>query len=45
MRAKVGLWMEHWKTLIVVVTDKGEVTKLIISKVEKQPSCYTGLPG
>jgi len=36
MRTKVGLWMDHRKAVIVVVTDKGEETKLIISKVEKQ---------
>jgi len=32
----VGLWRDHRKAVIVVVTDKGEETKLIISKVEKQ---------
>jgi len=37
MRTKVGLWIDHRKAVIVVVTDKGEETKLIISKVEKQP--------
>lgn len=36
MRTKVGLWMDHRKAVIVLVTDKGEETKLIISKVEKQ---------
>ena len=36
MRIKVGLWIDHRKTLIVVVTDKGEEIRLIISKVEKQ---------
>ncbi|MDH3217177.1 MAG: hypothetical protein OEN01_12985 [Candidatus Krumholzibacteria bacterium] len=29
--------MDHRKAVIVVVSDKGEETKLIISKVEKQP--------
>lgn len=37
MRTKVGLWIDHRKTLIVAVTDKGEEIRLIISKVEKQP--------
>ncbi|RJQ23034.1 MAG: hypothetical protein C4560_01535 [Nitrospiraceae bacterium] len=37
MRTKAGLWMDHRKAMIVLVTDKGEETKLIISKVEKQP--------
>jgi hypothetical protein len=36
MKTKVGLWMDHRKAVIVVVTDKGEEIKLIISKVEKQ---------
>ncbi len=31
-----GLWIDHRKALIVVATDKGEETKLIVSKVEKQ---------
>ncbi|MBN1879676.1 hypothetical protein JW823_06165 [bacterium] len=33
---KVGLWIDHRKAIIVVITDKGEETGLIISKVEKQ---------
>jgi hypothetical protein len=37
MRTKVGLWIDHRKAIIVVVTDKGEETGLIVSKVEKQP--------
>jgi len=36
MRTKVGLWMDHRKAVIVAITDKGEETTLIISKVEKQ---------
>jgi hypothetical protein len=32
----VGLWIDHRKAVIVVMTDQGEETKLIISKVEKQ---------
>jgi len=36
MKTKVGLWIDHRKAVIVVVTDKGEETKLVISKVEKQ---------
>ena len=36
MKTNVGLWMDHRKAVIVLVTDKGEETKLIISKVEKQ---------
>ena len=36
MGTKVGLWIDHRKAIIVAVTDKGEETGLIISKVEKQ---------
>jgi hypothetical protein len=36
MRTRVGLWIDHRKTIIVSVTDKGEEMGLIISKVEKQ---------
>jgi len=36
MRTKVGLWMDHRKAVIVAITDKGEESTLIISKVEKQ---------
>ncbi|MDO9263180.1 MAG: hypothetical protein Q7U02_04380 [Desulfosalsimonadaceae bacterium] len=36
MGRKVGLWVDHRKAVIVVITDTGEETKLIISKVEKQ---------
>lgn len=32
----VGLWIDHRKAIIVAVTEKGEETALIISKVEKQ---------
>ena len=36
MRTGVGVWIDHRKAIVVAVTDKGEVTGLIISKVEKQ---------
>jgi len=36
MKTKVGLWIDHRKTIIVAVSDKGEETRLIISKVERQ---------
>jgi hypothetical protein len=36
MKAAGGLWIDHRKAIIVAVTDKGEETGLIISKVEKQ---------
>src|SRR5438552_18789201 len=44
MKTKVGLWMDHRKAVIVVDTDKGEETKLIISKVEKQLRRSGGSP-
>jgi hypothetical protein len=37
MRTKTGLWIDHRKAIVVAVTDKGEETRLIISKVDKQP--------
>ena len=36
MRTKVGLWIDHKKAVIVTVTEKGDETGIIISKVEKQ---------
>jgi hypothetical protein len=36
MNTQVGLWIDHRKTGVVVVTDKGEKTELITSGVEKQ---------
>jgi hypothetical protein len=36
MSARMGLWIDHRKAIIVTATDKGEETELVISKVEKQ---------
>jgi hypothetical protein len=36
MRTRVGLWIDHRKAIVVAITDKGEETRLIISKVERQ---------
>jgi stalled ribosome rescue protein Dom34 len=36
MKKQAGLWIDHRKAVIVVVTDQGEETRLIISKAEKQ---------
>lgn len=36
MRTKVGLWIDHRKAIIVVISDKGEEIGLVISNVEKQ---------
>jgi stalled ribosome rescue protein Dom34 len=43
MKTTVGLWIDHRKAIIVAVTNKGEETKLIISKVEKQPGRVAGI--
>ncbi len=37
MRTRVGLWIDHRKAIIVAVTDTGEETALVVSKVEKHP--------
>ena len=44
MKTKVGMWMDHRKAVIVVVTDKGEEIRLIVSKVEKQLRRSGGSP-
>jgi hypothetical protein len=44
MKKEVGLWMDHRKAVIVVVSDKGEEIKLIVSKVEKQRRRSRGSP-
>jgi hypothetical protein len=44
MKKEVGLWMDHRKAVIVVVTDKGEEITLIVSKVEKQLRRSGGSP-
>jgi hypothetical protein len=36
MRKRVGLWIDHRKTIIVTVTDKGEEMGLVLSRVETQ---------
>jgi hypothetical protein len=35
VKTKAGLWIDHRKAVIVAVTDDGEETGLIVSKVEK----------
>ena len=36
MKKETGLWIDHRKAVIVVVTDQGEETRLIKSKADKQ---------
>jgi len=43
VRRAVGLWIDHRKAVIVVVTDQGETTSLILSRVEKQLGRYAGV--
>jgi hypothetical protein len=43
MNKTAGLWIDHRKAVIVVVTDKGEEIRLIISKVEKQRGRFGGV--
>jgi len=44
MKKTAGLWIDHRKAVIVVVSDKGEKTKVIESKVEKQSVQSAGEP-
>ncbi|MHB8813976.1 MAG: hypothetical protein ACYDAE_11980 [Steroidobacteraceae bacterium] len=37
MQANAGVWIDHRKAVIVVVTPTGEYTALVVSKVEKHP--------
>ena len=41
MKTTVGLWLDHRKAVIVAISDQGQATKLVISKVEEQ----LGRPG
>jgi hypothetical protein len=43
MKTTAGLWIDHKKAVIVVVTAKGEEIKLLISKVDKQPGRTGGV--
>jgi hypothetical protein len=43
MKKAVGLWIDHRKAVIVVITQKHEEIKLIISKVDKQLGRSNGI--
>jgi hypothetical protein len=43
MKTLLGLWIDHRKAVIVVVSDRGEETKVIESNVEKQPGRHAGV--
>jgi hypothetical protein len=36
MKTRTGLWIDHRKAIVVVITDKGQETRMMISKAEKQ---------
>ena len=42
MKRKVGLWIDHRKAVIVLVTDEGEETRLIESNMEKHVRFASG---
>ena len=44
MKKEVGLWIDHRKAVIVMVTNQGEEIRLIVSKVEKQLRRSGGSP-
>ena len=43
MKTHVGLWIDHRKALIVAMTDTGEMTRLVISKIDKQLGRFSGV--
>ena len=43
MKKTAGLWIDHRKAVIVVVSDKGEEIQVIESKVEKQTAPSAGV--
>ena len=43
MKTKVGLWIDHRKAVIVTLTDQGETTTLIVSRVERQRGRFAGV--
>jgi len=42
MKRKVGVWIDHRKAVIVLVTDEGEETRLIESSMEKHVRFASG---
>ena len=44
MTTKAGLWIDHRKAVIVMVSDEGDTTKLVESNVERHVR-YSGGPG
>ena len=44
MTTQAGLWIDHRKAVIVMVSDKGDIAKIIESNVERHVR-YSGGPG
>ncbi len=44
MRRKLGLWIDHRKTIVVTVTDTGDETRPVISAVQKHLRRYGDSP-
>ena len=42
MKREVGLWLDHKKAVIVIITDEGEEIKIIESHMEKHVRFSTG---
>lgn len=42
MKTAVGLWIDHRKAVIAIVSENGEETREIRSNVEKQPGRFAG---
>jgi hypothetical protein len=43
MMSAVGLWIDHRKAVVVSVTDQGDATSVIASRVEKQLGRFAGV--
>jgi hypothetical protein len=43
MKTTMGLWIDHRKAVVVSVSGKGEETRVIESKAEKQPGRFDGV--
>jgi hypothetical protein len=43
MKTTAGLWIDHRKAVIAIVSEDGEETKEIKSNVEKQPGRFAGV--
>ena len=44
MKTIAGLWIDHRKAVIAVLSDKGEETNVIESNVEKHPGAHSSVP-